>query len=350
MLVEVLAIYYGVTAADEMRLESPTAPIDNREFAINTHRLFRARPAARKTHLLIKADLVAHMTWWRTRPTASGAWVAPKASSAIRIVFHAGQSFVASRCSDKSDEPFPLSACMRFRGCPLSYEEIHRRIQLERWLFAPLAAKAHAVPRIRHAAKPAPARSASDLRDLDNYRIFFYKTRGCLAEHLRWGDAFAVVYSVCERRSFVAAGEILALLERTRLPCAAVTLLANKTDLEPARAVTAAEGQQLSLRFGCQFYEVSAAESAAGAALAFHALLREARALALLLPAPRRKLAAYSVSKKICEWDLRSLYAGDNDDDDGDAGHRNNSGAQQQEREEETALPQHMSRRSGSFG
>ncbi|GBP69232.1 Ras-related and estrogen-regulated growth inhibitor [Eumeta japonica] len=121
--------------------------------------------------------------------------------------------------------------------------------------------------------------------------------RGCLADHLRWGDAFAVVYSVCERRSFAAAGELLALLERTRLPCAALTLLANKTDLEHARAVTAAEGQQLSLRFGCQFYEVSAAESAAGAALAFHALLREARALALLLPAPRRKLAAYSVSK-----------------------------------------------------
>lgn len=62
------------------------------------------------------------------------------------------------------------------------------------------------------------------------------------------------------------------------------------------RVVKAEEGQELSLRFGCQFYEVSAAESCAGAALAFHALLREARALALLLP-PRRKLAAYSVSK-----------------------------------------------------
>ncbi|PZC85580.1 hypothetical protein B5X24_HaOG216688 [Helicoverpa armigera] len=124
--------------------------------------------------------------------------------------------------------------------------------------------------------------------------------RGCLAEHLRWGDAFAVVYSVCDRRSFLAAAELLALLERTRLPgCTAVTLLGNKRDLEHARVVKAEEGQELSLRFGCQFYEVSAAESCAGAALAFHALLREARALALLLPAPRRKLAAYSVSKVI---------------------------------------------------
>ncbi|XP_053603719.1 ras-related and estrogen-regulated growth inhibitor-like protein [Plodia interpunctella] len=124
--------------------------------------------------------------------------------------------------------------------------------------------------------------------------------RGCLAEHVRWGDAFAVVYSVCERRSFLAAAELLSLLERTRLPgCASVTLLGNKRDLEHAREVHAEEGQELSLRFGCQFYEVSAAESCAGAALAFHALLREARALALLLPAPRRKLAAYSVSKVI---------------------------------------------------
>ncbi|KAI5646530.1 ras family domain-containing protein [Phthorimaea operculella] len=123
--------------------------------------------------------------------------------------------------------------------------------------------------------------------------------RGCLADHVRWGDAFAVVYSVCDRRSFMAASELLALLERTRLPgCTAVTLLGNKTDLEHARVVNTEEGQELSLRYGCQFYEISAAESSAGAALAFSALLREARALALLLP-PRRKLAAYSVSKVI---------------------------------------------------
>ncbi|OWR52779.1 ras-related and estrogen-regulated growth inhibitor like protein [Danaus plexippus plexippus] len=72
-----------------------------------------------------------------------------------------------------------------------------------------------------------------------------------------------------------------------------------KVGYDSIRVVKTEEGQELSLRFGCQFYEVSAAESCAGAALAFHALLREARALALLLPAPRRKLAAYSVSKVI---------------------------------------------------
>lgn len=66
--------------------------------------------------------------------------------------------------------------------------------------------------------------------------LFFIQIRGCIAEHVRWGDAFAVVYSVCERRSFLAAAELLSLLERSRLPgCAAVTLLGNKRDLEHAR-------------------------------------------------------------------------------------------------------------------
>ncbi|KAL6435152.1 hypothetical protein ACFW04_005326 [Cataglyphis niger] len=58
------------------------------------------------------------------------------------------------------------------------------------------------------------------------------------------------------------------------------------------------EGQQLSLAHGCQFYEVSAAESPAGAALAFQALLREARSVQLLRALPiRRKLGVHSVSR-----------------------------------------------------
>ncbi|KAK0168317.1 hypothetical protein PV327_002135 [Microctonus hyperodae] len=58
------------------------------------------------------------------------------------------------------------------------------------------------------------------------------------------------------------------------------------------------EGQQLSLAHGCQFYEVSAAESAAGAALAFQGLLREARSVQLLRALPIwRKLGVQSVSR-----------------------------------------------------
>lgn len=57
-------------------------------------------------------------------------------------------------------------------------------------------------------------------------------------------------------------------------------------------------GQEVSLTFGCQFYEVSAAEHCAGVSLAFQSLVREARAGQLLRALPvRRKLGVNSVSK-----------------------------------------------------
>lgn len=65
-----------------------------------------------------------------------------------------------------------------------------------------------------------------------------------------------------------------------------------------SRCVAVDAGQELSLRFGCQFYEVSAAENFAGVSLAFHSLLRETRAVQLLRGLPiRRKLGVNSVSK-----------------------------------------------------
>lgn len=71
-----------------------------------------------------------------------------------------------------------------------------------------------------------------------------------------------------------------------------------KNQLFCSREVCVDEGQQLSLAHGCQFYEVSAAESPAGAALAFQALLREARSVQLLRALPiRRKLGVHSVSR-----------------------------------------------------
>ncbi|KAG8322009.1 hypothetical protein J6590_032741, partial [Homalodisca vitripennis] len=64
------------------------------------------------------------------------------------------------------------------------------------------------------------------------------------------------------------------------------------------RAVCVDAGQELSLRYSCQYYEVSAAESFAGVSLAFQSLLREARSVQLLRAMPiRRKLGVNSVSK-----------------------------------------------------
>lgn len=59
------------------------------------------------------------------------------------------------------------------------------------------------------------------------------------------------------------------------------------------------DGQELSLQYGSQFYEVSAAENWAGVSLAFQSLLREARSVQILrtLPLRPRKSGVNSVSK-----------------------------------------------------
>lgn len=80
------------------------------------------------------------------------------------------------------------------------------------------------------------------------------------------------------------------------------------------------EGQQLSLAHGCQFYEVSAAESPAGAALAFQGLLREARSVQLLRALPiRRKLGVHSVSRV-----LGTIFGKNNNNTNGNTGNGNN--------------------------
>ncbi|XP_021936539.1 ras-related and estrogen-regulated growth inhibitor-like isoform X3 [Zootermopsis nevadensis] len=122
---------------------------------------------------------------------------------------------------------------------------------------------------------------------------------GCLYDHIRWGEAFVVVYSVCDRNSFNDAHELLDKLGKLKLPSYFTTLLlGNKRDLDHSRQICVDDGQELSLQYGCQFYEVSAAENFAGVSLAFQSLLREARSVQLLRALPiRRKLGVNSVSK-----------------------------------------------------
>ncbi|KAL5232662.1 ras-related and estrogen-regulated growth inhibitor-like [Rhopalosiphum maidis] len=121
----------------------------------------------------------------------------------------------------------------------------------------------------------------------------------CLYDHIRWADAFVIVYSVVDLSSFNEAQYLLDELSKHKLPSYFATLLlGNKRDLDHSRIVAVDAGQELSLRFGCQFYEVSAAENFAGVSLAFHSLLRETRAVQLLRGLPiRRKLGVNSVSK-----------------------------------------------------
>lgn len=66
--------------------------------------------------------------------------------------------------------------------------------------------------------------------------IYYLQKTGCLYEHLRWGDAFVVVYSICDRNSFADASEYLLQLSKLKLPSYYTTLLlGNKRDLDHSR-------------------------------------------------------------------------------------------------------------------
>ena len=117
-----------------------------------------------------------------------------------------------------------------------------------------------------------------------------------------WADAFVVVYSICSRRSFTTARELILKLAKLRgATFPPVLLLGNMSDLEHRREVGVEEGHEVALEHGCQYYEVSAADSALSVSIAFHAFLREARIAqqqrAALLK--RRRSSLGSVSKKL---------------------------------------------------
>lgn len=80
-----------------------------------------------------------------------------------------------------------------------------------------------------------------------------------------------------------------------------ILLLGNMTDLEHRREVGVEEGHEVALEYGCQYYEVSAAESSLSINIAFQAFMREAKIVqqqrATLLK--RRRSSLGSVSKKL---------------------------------------------------
>ncbi|XP_042900216.1 GTP-binding protein REM 1-like [Parasteatoda tepidariorum] len=71
-------------------------------------------------------------------------------------------------------------------------------------------------------------------------------------------DAFLIVYSVTNRRSYILARQILSKLETTFGSKAAI-LVGNKTDLARLRTVTTVEGRSLAKERGCKFVETSVA-------------------------------------------------------------------------------------------
>lgn len=74
-----------------------------------------------------------------------------------------------------------------------------------------------------------------DVNSTDNYFSVLLQTRGgCLNEHILWGDLFIVVYSICDKYSFMVAEDYLEELRKAKGSSSIfhALLLGNKRDLD----------------------------------------------------------------------------------------------------------------------
>ena len=95
-------------------------------------------------------------------------------------------------------------------------------------------------------------------------------------DHIRWGNAFVLTYSVCNRDTFRPIEGQIRYLQRCKAPCSVpITIVANMVDLEHRREVNLEEGRDLAEEYGCHFFEVSAAEGSMDVREAFLTILRE---------------------------------------------------------------------------
>ncbi|XP_060597100.1 ras-related and estrogen-regulated growth inhibitor-like protein [Ruditapes philippinarum] len=120
--------------------------------------------------------------------------------------------------------------------------------------------------------------------------------------HVQWADGFIVIYDICVKETFEVARHIIHSLHKMKSPfIVPMLLLANKRDLEHRREVGVDVGHELALEYGCQFYEVSAADVFMPISIAYQALLRDAKITqqqrSTILR--RRRSSLMTVSKKL---------------------------------------------------
>jgi len=78
-------------------------------------------------------------------------------------------------------------------------------------------------------------------------------------QHIRYGEGFALVFSITNRASFIALKDhydtICRVKETDDIP---IVLIANKCDLEGNRVISTAEGKQFAKSISAPFFETSA--------------------------------------------------------------------------------------------
>ncbi|CAL1603304.1 unnamed protein product [Knipowitschia caucasica] len=96
--------------------------------------------------------------------------------------------------------------------------------------------------------------------------------------YVSWASAFIVVYSIENQDSFKVCHKYLDTLSLHKKTCEVpIVLLGNKLDLERYRQVSKSTGEELALRFGCLFYEISACLDFHDVQQIFHEAVRRVR-------------------------------------------------------------------------
>lgn len=133
-------------------------------------------------------------------------------------------------------------------------------------------------------------------------------------QQLEWADAFIIVYSICDRRTFSAVPKYIEVVQDTK-PYVPVLLVGNKTDLEHGRQVSRDEADDVAMEYGCQFHEVSAAECPVQVINVFNKLIREAKLMSQRrCSRDRRKNSLGKISKVISAMFGRSSNNNNNKD------------------------------------
>nr|XP_006816546.1 PREDICTED: ras-related and estrogen-regulated growth inhibitor-like [Saccoglossus kowalevskii] len=98
----------------------------------------------------------------------------------------------------------------------------------------------------------------------------------CKESHVKWGDAFVVVYNICDRRTFDVLERQIQYIHKAKVPCSVpIAIIGNKTDLNAHRQVPLEDGELLAEEYGCHFFEVTARGGCTGVSKAFTSIVQD---------------------------------------------------------------------------
>ncbi|XP_078276049.1 ras-related and estrogen-regulated growth inhibitor [Rhinoraja longicauda] len=118
--------------------------------------------------------------------------------------------------------------------------------------------------------------------------------------HMRWAEAFILVYDITDRISFTEVISLKNFLDEIKKPKnVTLILVGNKADLDHSRQVATEEGEKVAMEMACAFYECSACTGEGNINEAFYELCREARRRKMIQGKTRRRSSTTHVKQAI---------------------------------------------------